>query len=60
MTKIIQTDTDANNYRKIALLSGEAVRIHDCLIFPSNAKKDSPFVPFSDRLGKIFILFTPI
>ena len=31
-----------------------------CSIFPSNAKKDSPSVPFSSRLGKIFKLFAPI
>ena len=29
-------------------------------IFPSNAKKDSPLVPFSGRLGKIFKLSAPI
>ena len=29
-------------------------------IFPSNAKKDSPLVPFFGRLGKIFKLSVPI
>ena len=29
-------------------------------IFPSNAKKDSPLVPFPGRLGKIFKLSAPI
>ena len=29
-------------------------------IFPSSAKKDSPLVPFSGRLGKIFKLSAPI
>ena len=31
-----------------------------CLIFPSNAKTDSPLVPFSGRLRKIFIFSSPI
>ena len=31
-----------------------------CSIFPFNAKKDSPFVPFSRRLGKISELSAPI
>ena len=35
------------------------IRIH-CSIFPSNAKKDSPLVPLSGRLGKIFKLSAPI
>ena len=35
------------------------IRIH-CSIFPSNAKKDSPLVPFSGRLGKIVKLSAPI
>ena len=31
-----------------------------CMIFSSNAKKDSPPVSFSGRLGKIFLLSSPI
>ena len=35
------------------------IRIHGS-IFPSNAKKDSPFVPFYCRLEKTFLLSAPI
>jgi len=31
-----------------------------CSMFPSNAKEDSPLVSFSSRLGKIFLLSSPI
>ena len=31
-----------------------------CSIFPSNARKDSPFVPFYRRLEKTFLLSAPI